>query len=186
MTINILAIGGSTRPGSSSEQALRVAGRGAEGAGAKVNYITGRDLMFPIYDTETPDRSDNAKKFLEAVAAADGLIISTPGYHGGMSGMIKNALDYIEDLREGPRVYLDGMAVGCISVAYGWQATATTLLQIRVVAHALRAWPTPLGATINASVTKFSSDGTTDDEGARSNLETVGRQVEQFATWSRR
>jgi FMN reductase len=114
MTINILAIGGSTRPGSSSEQALRVAGRGAEGAGAKVTYITGRDLMFPIYDTETPDRSDNAKKFLEAVAAADGLIISTPGYHGGMSGMIKNALDYIEDLREGPRVYLDGMAVGCI------------------------------------------------------------------------
>ena len=102
------------------------------------------------------------------------------------SGMIKNALDYIEDLREGPRVYLDGMAVGCIAVAYGWQATATTLLQIRVVAHALRAWPTPLGATINASVTKFSSDGTTDDEGARSNLETVGRQVEQFATWSRR
>jgi FMN reductase len=73
MTINILAIGGSTRPGSSSEQALRVAGRGAEGAGAKVTYITGRDLMFPIYDTETPDRSDNAKKFLEAVAAADGL-----------------------------------------------------------------------------------------------------------------
>ena len=157
-----------------------------EGAGAKVTYITGRDLMFPIYDTETPDRSDNAKKFLEAVAAADGLIISTPGYHGGMSGMIKNALDYIEDLREGPRVYLDGMAVGCIAVAYGWQATATTLLQIRVVAHALRAWPTPLGATINASVTKFSADGTTDDEGARSNLETVGRQVEQFATWSRR
>ncbi len=36
MAINILAIGGSTRPGSSSEQALRVAGRGAEGAGAKV------------------------------------------------------------------------------------------------------------------------------------------------------
>jgi FMN reductase len=78
------------------------------------------------------------------------------------------------------------MAVGCISVAYGWQATATTLLQIRVVAHALRAWPTPLGATINASITKFSADGTTDDEGARSNLETVGRQVEQFATWSRK
>lgn len=186
MTINILAIGGSTRPGSSSEQALRVAGRGAEGAGAKVTYITGRNLMFPIYDTETPDRTESAQRFLAAIAATDGLIISTPGYHGGMSGMIKNALDYIEDLREGPRVYLDGMAVGCISVAYGWQATATTLLQTRVVAHALRAWPTPLGATVNASITKFSADGTTDDESVRTTLETVGRQVEQFATWSRK
>jgi FMN reductase len=142
--------------------------------------------MFPIYDTETPDRTENAQKFLAAIAATDGLIISTPGYHGGMSGMIKNALDYIEDLREGPRVYLDGMAVGCISVAYGWQATATTLLQTRVVAHALRAWPTPLGATVNASITKFSADGTTDDESVRTTLETVGRQVEQFATWSRK
>ena len=50
MTINILAIGGSTRPGSSSEQALRVAGRGAEGAGAKV---------FPMTTvTEFGERSD--------------------------------------------------------------------------------------------------------------------------------
>jgi len=52
--IRILAIGGSTRPQSSSERALEVAARAAEDAGATVIRITGRDLMLPIYDTEWP------------------------------------------------------------------------------------------------------------------------------------
>ena len=43
---------------------------------------------------------------------SDGLIIATPSYHGGVSGMIKNALDYIEALRDDARPYLHGRAVG--------------------------------------------------------------------------
>ena len=37
---------------------------------------------------------------------ADGLLVASPGYHGGISGMMKNALDYVEDLRADERVYL--------------------------------------------------------------------------------
>ena len=35
---------------------------------------------------------------------AHALIIGSPGYHGGISGLVKNALDYLEELREDPRV----------------------------------------------------------------------------------
>jgi len=56
--VTILAIGGSTRPNSSSELAVRLAARAAEEAGARVITITGRDLMLPIYDTETAERSE--------------------------------------------------------------------------------------------------------------------------------
>ena len=177
----ILAIGGSTRPDSSSERAVRAVGRAAEAAGAEVTYLVGRDLLFPIYDTETAERTPEAQRFIESVRRADGLIIASPAYHGGISGMIKNALDYIEDLNRDPRVYLDGMAVGCVAVAYGWQATVTTLTQIRQVVHALRGWPTPLGASVNAAHTKFDSAGNTEDESAATTLELVGRQVAEFA-----
>lgn len=177
----ILAIGGSTRPDSSSERAVRAAGRAAEERGAQVTYIVGRDLLFPIYDTETPDRTPEAQRFLEAVRASDGLLLASPAYHGGISGMIKNALDYIEDLNRDERVYLDGIAVGCIAVAYGWQATVTTMHQLRQVVHALRGWPTPLGVSVNAAHTKFDAQGNTDDEGAASSLSMVGRQVAEFA-----
>ncbi len=126
-TISIVAIGGSTRPDSSSERAVRLAARGAQEAGAHVTTITGRELMLPIYDTETSDRTPQALALVEAIRGADGLLVASPSYHGGVSGMMKNALDYIEDLAAHDPPYLHGRAVGCIAVAYGWQATVSTL-----------------------------------------------------------
>ncbi len=179
--VRILAIGGSTRPQSSSELALNVAAKAAEAAGAEVISITGRDLMFPIYDTETSDRDPLAQDFVEKVRSAHGILIASPGYHGGISGMMKNALDYIEDLREHDPAYLDGRSVGCISVAYGWQATVSTLHQLRQVVHALRGWPTPLGGTVNASLTRFDADGSCQDSSVADQLAMIGRQVVEFA-----
>jgi multimeric flavodoxin WrbA len=31
---------------------------------------------------------------------AHGIIVASPGYHGSMSGLVKNALDYAEDMRD--------------------------------------------------------------------------------------
>ncbi len=42
-------------------------------------------------------------------------------------------------------------SVGLIATAYGWQATGSTLATLRSIVHALRGWPTPLGAAINSS-----------------------------------
>ena len=177
--VNIVAIGGSTRPGSSSELAVRLAGKGAEAAGATVVYITGRDLMLPIYDTESGERSEAASALVSALRSADGVLVASPGYHGGISGMIKNALDYAEDLAKDDRAYLDGRAVGCIAVAYGWQATVSTLHQLRQVAHALRAWPTPLGGSVNAALVSLAEGS--EDPATKAQLETIGRQVAEFA-----
>jgi FMN reductase len=179
--VRVLCLGGSTRPGSSSEKALRISAAAAEAAGAEVDLIVSRDLIFPIYDTETPDRDPLAVRFVDAVRAADAVIIASPGYHGAVSGMIKNALDYIEDLAKAERPYLDGMPVGCVAVAYGWQATVSTLHNLRVTVHSLRGWPSPLGATINASGKVFDETNACVDDSARFQLETVARQVVEFA-----
>lgn len=179
--IRILAIGGSTRLNSLSEKALRITADAAGEAGATVTVIASRDLMLPIYDTESQDRDPKAVALVDAVRSAHGIIVCSPGYHGGISGMMKNALDYIEDLGREHPPYLHGRAVGCIAVAYGWQATVSTLHQLRQVAHALRGWPTPLGGTINASVTEFADDGSLTDRSAHEQLRTVGAQVVEFA-----
>lgn len=177
----VVAIGGSTRPGSSSESALAVAAGAARAAGADVEIIVGRRLIMPIYDTETGERSAEALALLKALSRADALIVAAPGYHGSISGMIKNALDYVEDLREGDRVYLDGLAVGCIGVAYGWQAAVNTLGTLRTIVHALRGWPTPLGVSVNSSLPVFDGEGNCVDEGVAGALEQVGEQVVDFA-----
>lgn len=177
----IVGIGGTTNPGSSTECALAVALEAARDAGATVRQFDGASLAsLPHYAPGAVDRSDVARELVAAVRAADGLIISSPGYHGSISGLVKNAIDYMEETAKDERVYLDGMPVGLIVTAYGWQATGSTLSTLRSIVHALRGWPTPLGAAIKASNGLF-SEGICTDPAATGQLTLVGQQVLEFA-----
>ena len=179
----IIGIGGTTRAGSSTEKALRFSLRVAEDAGARTLGFYGPELAeLPMYAPEHPARTDGAVRFVEQLRQADGIIIASPGYHGSVSGLVKNALDYVEDLRDDPRCYFDGLAVGCIATGAGWQAIVATVQQLRTIAHALRGWPTPLGAAINSTQKVFDEDGDVVDERSRFQLETVAREVMLFAT----
>lgn len=177
----IVGIGGTTSPGSSTERALQVALRAAEAAGARVRLFDGPSLAsLPHYAPGVVGATGGGRELVEAVRAADGLIIASPGYHGSISGLVKNGIDYLEETARDERVYLDGLPVGLIVTAYGWQATGSTLATLRSIVHALRGWPTPLGAGIKAASGMFTPEGCT-DAGATQQLELVGRQVVEFA-----
>ena len=155
----IVGIGGTTRDGSTSERVLAKTLEAAARAGARTQIFGGTFLArLPIYDPATAGDSDELVALLEGVRQADGVIIATPGYHGSVSGLIKNALDSLEGLRNDPRPYFEGRAVGCLVTADGWQAGGTTLSSIRATIHALRGWPTPLGVAFNPSAGPLFND----------------------------
>ncbi len=181
MSLTVVGIGGSIREDSQSERALRLVLEGAQGAGAHTIAITGPELVLPFYDPAVPERPEAARRLVEVVKDADGVVLVSPGYHGTVSGLVKNALDYVEDLRDDPRPYLDGRAVGCVAAAQGWQAAVTTLTALRQIVHALRGWPTPLGAAVNSSEVTFEPDGTSSDPRVTRTLRIIGEQVVQFA-----
>jgi FMN reductase len=179
--LSIVGIGGTTAPGSSTEQALTLALTAAAGQGAETILFDGPFLAaLPHYAPGAIDRSPEARRLVEAVRGAHGLIIASPGYHGSVSGLVKNAIDYVEETAQDARVYLDGLPVGLIVTAYGWQATGSTLATLRSIVHALRGWPTPLGAAIRSTAGLF-RDGRCSDEAAVAQLDLVGRQVAEFA-----
>jgi len=135
-----------------------------------------------MYAPELPFRTAESLALVEALRRADGVIMASPGYHGSISGLLKNALDYTEDMREDLRVYLDGRAVGCIVCAAGWQAVGTTLTAMRSIVHALRGWPTPMGVGINTAGGKvFDGEGRCIDAAVRKQLEILAGQVVDFA-----
>jgi FMN reductase len=177
----IVGIGGTPRSGSSSEKALAVSLEAAAAAGAETLLICGPELNLPMYNPNDPQRTAAAQRLIEAFRRCDGMIIASPGYHGSVSGLVKNALDYVEDMRGDRRVYFDGVAVGCIARAAGWQTAGHTLATLRSIAHALRGWPTPLGVALNTSSTLFDDSGACLDASAKAKLHTVGRQVVEFA-----
>lgn len=178
----IVAIGGTTQPGSSTERALRIACDAAEAAGVRVKLFGGEALArLPLYVPGESERTKGEHDLLAAIREASGVIIASPGYHGGVSGVVKNAIDLIEETAKDARPYLTDLPVGLIATAYGWQATGTTISALRSIAHALRGWPTPFAAAVNSGQCKFDSEGGCTDPVVIEQLQRVGKQVAKAA-----
>jgi FMN reductase len=176
----IVAVGGTLRPGSSTEKAMQYVLKALDRAGARTRLISGAGLQLPMYQPENPERSESARDLVTQLALADGIILGSPGYHGSISGLIKNALDYAEDLRGDPRPYFSGRAVGCIATAGGWAGAVNTLGALRDIVHALRGWPTPMGAAINSSETVFGDAGQCLNPRVAQTLELIAAEVMAF------
>jgi FMN reductase len=177
----IVGIGGTTSPNSSSERALRASLAAAQRYGAVTEIVTSQDLILPMYTNDATGRSGAAQRLVELLRRSDGIIVATPAYHGVMSGLVKNALDYVEDLRSDSRVYLDGRAVGSIVSAAGPQAIGTTLGAIRSMIHALRGWPTPSSAAFNTLDPAFKSEVSFDLAAPDFQLDLLAKHVVDFA-----
>jgi len=177
----IVGIGGTARAGSTTEMALRFALDAAQRAGAQTAIVAGPLLEFPMYSQDRTERASGASEMISLLRRCHGVIVASPGYHGSVSGLIKNALDYVEDMREDEAAYFDGRAVGCVACAFGWQATGSTLAALRSIVHALRGWPTPVGVAVNSSSKIFDTEGNCLDGGISKQLQLMARQVVDFA-----
>jgi FMN reductase len=173
----IVGLGGTLRSNSSTERALRQCLSAVERQGGRTMLFCGDDIDLPMYNPHDETRTAKATALVDALRDADAVVVGSPGYHGGVSGLVKNALDYIEDLRGDPRVYLDNTPWGCISCAFGWQAAVGTLGQLRVIGHALRAWPTPLGVAINSADEIWDDAGDLVDGTIRGQLDMLATQL---------
>lgn len=181
----IVGLGGTTRVGSTSERALAAALSEASTLGCDTELFGSARMPSEAYDPSRPERSAEASALVAALRRADGILIATPSYHGGLSGLVKNAIDFVEDMRGDTRPYFEGRAVGCIVCAEGPQAMGSTLLSLRSIVHALRGWPTPYGAAINSRDAPFGSADKPADPAALKACQMVAGEVVQFARWVR-
>ena len=168
---------------SSTERSLGIALDAAAREGFRTIRFGGAELArLPLYDPRARVRTDAERAFVAAVREASAVIIASPGYHGSISGVVKNALDLLEETARDPvRPYLTDVPVGLIATAYGWQATGSTIAALRSIVHALRGWPTPFAAAINTRATSFDDAGGASDPAVVEQLCMIGRQVARFA-----
>jgi FMN reductase len=179
----VVGLGGTFRQASSSERIVRAVLAECAAMGAEIEMFDGPSLArLPHFNPENPDRTEEERALVEAVRACDALVIGSPGYHGGYSGLVKNAVDLLEELRGDARVYFDGLPVGLVVTAAGWQACGTTLSALRDVVHAMRGWPTPVGIAVNSVEQRpFAPDGALEDEGIARAVRAQAQQIMGFA-----
>jgi len=178
----VVGIGGTIGGVASTERALMIALDSAGQAGFATRLFGGEALaQLPLYNPKAAERTAAEREFIATVRQASALIIASPGYHGSISGLVKNALDLLEETARDARPYLADMPVGLIATAYGWQATGSTIAALRSIVHALRGWPTPFAAAINTQITTFDNEGGASDPAVSDQLALVGQQVARFA-----
>lgn len=170
----VIGLGGSLRSPSRSLSALEVAVDAAAEAGATVRVFDLRGLDLPFYvPGEAP--SATAEEFLEATFEADGMIWSSPMYHGSISGAFKNALDWFELLRNREPPYLTDKVVGLISAAGGAQGLQA-VNTMEYVVRALRGFAIPMVVPIAAG-NAFDAEGNVVDERVNDQLRHLGEEV---------
>ncbi len=85
-----------------------------------------REDMLPIFTGEE-NQHPNVVKFKKMVEEADALFVCTPDYHSGMSGALKNALDWIGSDQTKGKVF------AISAVAGGGKGGISPLNQMRTV-----------------------------------------------------
>lgn len=94
--MNITMIAGSNREGAASTYLLRYIASLLKENNSSVALVDLRELPLPLYSPDTGELHPNAQYVLEAVTAADGLILATPEYHGSV--WVKSAVEKFVDL----------------------------------------------------------------------------------------
>ncbi|MHC5705740.1 NAD(P)H-dependent oxidoreductase [Streptomyces tirandamycinicus] len=143
----IVVISGSLRAGSTSDRVAAWCAHRCAEQGASARVFTGAEIDFPAYRPGLAGTHAAVADFLGALRRADGVILVSPTYHSTVSGLLKNALDYVNDI-EGPVPYLEGRAIGTVAVGSAVQGAVSTLATLRTIGHALRGWPTPVGVAV--------------------------------------
>jgi FMN reductase len=166
---HLVAIGGTTRPHSVSRLALTHALGLARARGATTTLLDLPVLNLPMYDPGRGGPDDypaesraGIQTLIDQTRAADVLLWACPTYHGTVSGIFKNAIDFIELLGDDTPPYLSGRAVGLVSIN-----DSKTLSAMANSVHELRAWLAPTHIVLNKA--GFDANGAA--------LETANRQL---------
>lgn len=178
--IKVVGLGGSLAAPSSSLAALKIALDGAAEAGAQTELLDIRELNLPMYVPGMSDVPESVEQLCEAVHSADGLLWSSPLYHGTISGSFKNALDWLQLLSDRKPAYLTDKVVGLISTAGGTQGLQA-VNTMEFVVRALRGWAVPLVIPIPQAWRVFDSEGHSHDEKVAEQLHALGREVTRAA-----
>jgi len=157
--------------------ALQVALRGARETGAEATLIDLREYQLTFCDGKENESGypKGVFRLRDEVKRAHGVILGTPEYHGGVSGVLKNALDLM-GFEE-----LEGKMIGLVGVSGGAFGSVHALSHLRTIGRALHAWVIPEQVAISEAWKAFDKEGNPTNLELEKRLLELGRQVARFS-----
>jgi NAD(P)H-dependent FMN reductase len=156
-SIDIPIVLGSTRVGRQSCKVARFVLSRMEGdPRLNTELLDLGDYNFPIMEQRLSDMEvapPALQSFSDKLERADGLLIVSPEYKGGVPGVLKNAFDYLKPgiLRRKP--------VGICTVSSGGFGGVNCLMQLRLTILALGGLPIPDALPVSMVQELFDEEG---------------------------
>lgn len=162
--LRILCFAGSTRAGSFNARLARFCADRLRELGAEAEYFDLRALPLPLFDQdlEAERVPANAQALAAAVDAADGVLLACPEYNAGMTGVLKNALDWcsrIPSAHGRPRVFTE-KPVALVAASPGRLGGIRGLAHTRLVLIEMGAHVSPVDCAVGAAHEALGEDGT--------------------------
>ncbi|MCZ8512071.1 NAD(P)H-dependent oxidoreductase [Paenibacillus filicis] len=116
--MNIAVIAGSNRKNATSTQLCRYIVKQLEEKGCQTKLFDLYAKPLPFYCPDEEQADENVRALLRTLAEADGIILATSEYHGSITGVLKNALDFAGfDQFDGKIVLSVSSAGGAVGVS---------------------------------------------------------------------
>jgi NAD(P)H-dependent FMN reductase len=181
-TPRILAFAGSTREGSFNKKLVKIAAEGARKAGAEVTVIDLRDFPLPLVDEDLEKREglpENAKKLKALFHANDGLLIAAPEYNSSITGVLKNAIDWVSRPVPG-EAYLApfmGKVAALMAASPGGFGGLRGLVTVRSILGNIHVIVLPDQVAVPKAHEAFAEDGSLKDAKQHASILKLGEQL---------
>ena len=163
-----------------------LAAAGARDAGAQVTELDLRDLPMPLYDGDMEREQGlppNAKVFKRLLIECHGILISSPEYNSGISGVLKNAIDWASrpEPNEPPLVAFKGRIAGLVAASPGNLGGIRGLAMLRAILSNIGVIVIPTQLAVSRANEAFEADGSLKDERQQAAVASIGAEVVDFA-----
>lgn len=184
--VRVLVFAGSLRAASLNKKLARLAAEMVRDAGAEATFVDLKDYPLPVYDGDLELASGlpaNARKLKDLFIAHDAFVIACPEYNAGVTGALKNAIDWVsrQDGEESGVVPYEGKVVGLCSAAGGVFFGIRAMEMLRNILMNLGCLVVPKRLGVPRASQAFDADDRLTDAGQAATLAAVVQQVVRVA-----
>lgn len=182
----ILALAGSTRSESFNKKVSKIAAEAAKETGADVTWIDLRDFPMPLYDGDLEEKEglpQKAKELKQLFIASDGFLIASPEYNSSISGVLKNAIDWVsrtESDDEPDLIAFKGKAASIMSVSVGQLGGLRGLVTLRSILGNIGVLVLPDQKSLPKAQDCFDASGKLTSERDLKGFQKMGKQLAEF------
>ena len=144
--------------------------------GAECTIWDNAEHPLPLVGAEGCWDDENVKAFQEMATSSDAFVLSSPEYHGTMSGVMKNSLDWLYSKHTSGKPF-------SLMCTLGGQASNNTLNHMRIAARWIHGWVTPEQVAVPHIKEAFDDDGNLLDEKIVERVEGMAKSLVDIAEY---